>query len=408
MKKQFFPLVIMLFLLLLLGTACEDYVTSTDPLIDRVEDQYLTEESQVPFIISGVKAKFSAAIDHLFTMAGVLSDEMFFDVAVVGATYPDFDSFNRGEMRDDMTHIAGPYNDIGELRFMGDDLIRRLESLEFEDADLANEAAFVANFYGGAFPRYLLAGYWALARNQPGGTIDNSAFIAAGTLYADAIEKAKTALTFTSDAVLIRTVNTFIARVYLFQGSYALAAQHAALGLVEGDAPFEALYSLVGLQNTWYHNAGRGRCNGAAAWRLSEYIEADANEANRLPLTNPNSTDGILYWMQDKYPSVGSPIHFLTWQETSLILAECALRGAGGGDALALVNSVRAFYSIDALAQVDMEVLIVERDKQLAFTGMRLIDQRRFDDAYGTWHLGDEAWRYFIIPNDERNGNPNI
>jgi hypothetical protein len=110
------------------------------------------------------------------------------------------------------------------------------------------------------------------------------------------------------------------------------------------------------------------------------------------------------YYRQDMYPEQGSPITVLTWQEMNLVRAELALRGQGGGDALALVNAVRASHSIDPLAAVDLDALIVEREKELFTTGARLIDQRRFDQ----WHLGDDTWQYLPITRSERANNPNV
>ncbi len=65
---------------------------------------------------------------------------------------------------------------------------------------------------------------------------------------------------------------------------------------------------------------------------------------------------------------------------------------------------MRASHGIDPLATADLDVLYEERDKELCFTGIRVVDQRRFDK----WHLGPGTWKYFPITQDERNINPNI
>ena len=94
----------------------------------------------------------------------------------------------------------------------------------------------------------------------------------------------------------------------------------------------------------------------------------------------------------------------MTWQENNLMLAELALRGQATGDALALVNEVRASHSIANLASVDLDVIYVERDKELFCTGSRLPDERRFNK----WHLGSGTWQYFPITIDEINSNHNL
>jgi hypothetical protein len=81
---------------------------------------------------------------------------------------------------------------------------------------------------------------------------------------------------------------------------------------------------------------------------------------------------------------------------------------AGNANALNRVNNVRASHGIDPLTAVDMQALIVERDKELCFTGVRLADQRRFHSEYQTWHLASDRWQYLPITNNERNINPNI
>ena len=86
------------------------------------------------------------------------------------------------------------------------------------------------------------------------------------------------------------------------------------------------------------------------------------------------------------------------------MLAELTLRGQNGGDALTLVNEVRASHGIDPLSSVDLDAFYVERDKELFVTGNRLPDERRFNK----WHLGAGTWQYLPITSDERNSNPNL
>ena len=71
--------------------------------------------------------------------------------------------------------------------------------------------------------------------------------------------------------------------------------------------------------------------------------------------------------------------------------AELALRLGDAAGALTQINLVRLSHGLTALDSVDMDVVIVERDKELVTLGMRLIDQRRF----GLWHLPGDRWQYF-------------
>ncbi|MFA7228652.1 MAG: RagB/SusD family nutrient uptake outer membrane protein, partial [Melioribacteraceae bacterium] len=94
----------------------------------------------------------------------------------------------------------------------------------------------------------------------------------------------------------------------------------------------------------------------------------------------------------------------MTWQENNLMVAECALRGNGAGNALTLVNAVRASHSLDPLASIDLDGVMIERDKELFVQGTRLMDQHRT----GAWHIAGNVWRYMPIPRNERNANPNL
>ena len=160
MKKQSIFLIFILSLTILLS--CEKWSTSVDPLIDRVEDARLTSESQIPFVINGVKTRFASTHDVLMLLSCLLSDEMFFDANVPNATYPSFRDIDVGQITLDNNSVDGAYNALGELRFFADDLVRRVGAIgTFADANLKNEALFWGNFFGGV-ARYFYATYFGL------------------------------------------------------------------------------------------------------------------------------------------------------------------------------------------------------------------------------------------------------
>jgi len=404
MKKQYLIFSLLLALLTLMA-ACEKFSTSIDPLIDRVEDYRLTSESQVDFVINGVHTRWASTLDILSVCVGLLSDEFYFDSRVPNATYPSFADIDVGDITLDNNSVDAAFNPLGELRFFADDLIRRVGEINFEDQALKKKALFWGNFYGGV-ARYMYAAFFGLNPAEGGGVIDNGPFIPSADMYAQAAAKLDTALTYTEDAYLTKLANTMLARIYILQNKYADAYTAASKGLVEGDEPYQALYTQVA-DNYFWQQAGNGRTQCVLDERFKGYVDADANEAGRVKIEQFLGTDGTPFYRQAKFPEADSPIDFLTWQENNLILAECALNGQAG-DAKALINAVRASHGIDPLADVTMNDLIQERDKELMCTGLRLPDQRRWDATYQTWHLGAGKWKYLPITERERNINPNI
>lgn len=88
------------------------------------------------------------------------------------------------------------------------------------------------------------------------------------------------------------------------------------------------------------------------------------------------------------------------------MLAEIAVRNNDMVTARTLINEVRASSNIDPItdAVIDIDTIISERDRELSFTGNRLIDQRRTD----SFHLPAGTWQYLPITQSERNENPNF
>ncbi len=406
MKKQWIIFTVLLTYIILLSS-CEDYVNGVDPLIDQVEDEQLNDESQVPFVIIGVKTQFGETHDELMMIADLLSDDLWFTRKVKGASYTSYEEIDLGVLRFDNSSISGPETEIGRLILYGDDLVNRVGSIDFSDEGLKDEALYNGYLFGG-LGRYYTATYFGLSETQPGGCVDGSPLIPANELYDLAIEKLVMAITYGSDYEK-RVVNSLIARCYLFLGDYTNAVNYAQLGLVNGDDPFQAEHNASDDANYYWSQAGIGRTQAVADFRFNDYIIADPAEANRILIEEYLGLDRrTMYYRQYKYPEAGTGVNLISWQENELMLAELSLRGMGNGDALTLINNVRASYGISDLTSADMNVLIEERDKELFATGLRLVDQRRFEADYGTWHLPDSDWRFLPITDNERNSNDNL
>lgn len=398
---------LLLFSLVAIWSSCEDYATNVDPLIDKVDDQLLTSESQVEFLTNGVRTRFASTQDQLMVMVCLLSDEFFFDGNLPGASWPQYSEIDLGDITIDNSSVGNMALQLGELRFFADDLIRRVGEISFSNIDLRESALFEGNLYGG-IARYFYATYIGLNSDQGGGVINNGPFIPSDEMYALAIEKLKTAMSHTEDSYQQRVTNSLLARSYLFKGDYANALTYAQAGMAAGDDPFQGLHSVEAANYFWIQ-AGRGRTQGGADFRFHDYIETDPKEASRVVIEEAiGNDDSTVYYRQAKYPVEESPVTFMSWQENELMLAELELRAGNSAGALIRINNIRASHGIDPLAAVDMRDLIVERDKELCFTGIRLPDQRRFDGEYQTWHLATGLWKYLPITDRERNINPNL
>jgi starch-binding outer membrane protein, SusD/RagB family len=382
-------------------TSCNDYVTDLDAFIDVIEDSELDSPDRVPFLITGVRQQLSYTMDDMFVNVAGLSDEFIFDLRTPTAVFPQFGEIDNGYPLLTNYQVENINTNIGLLRLVSDDLLRRIAPMQNLEATLRTQAEFVGNFHGG-LARFFGATYLGLERNMGGAPIDAGPFVPSNELYGLAVQKMEAALPH-ADTYQQRVVHSAIAKAYLYRGDYPAAATHAAQGLTEGDAPYQALYTLQD-PNYFDIEAGSQRNQYTAAPRFQAYVDADPAEANRLPL-RPIEGGGLTFYVQMKYPGPSAPLNVVSWQENNLVLAELIVRGAASGDAAALINAVRASHDIGPLAgPVTLDIIYEERDKELFLTGARLPDQRRFD----RWHLADDTWRFIPIDQRERDHNPNL
>jgi hypothetical protein len=398
-------------LLALSGAGCDSWVEEVDPPTNIIVDDALTDESQVDFMITGLEGRFARSYADFALLAGGLSDEFLLESANPDALFPTFRQFDDGEFSFTDSEVERVYRFVNEFRFLADNLLERIQGLEFSDPEVERRANFAANFYGGV-ARYFLATYVGKTEREGGGiiTTDPSApgpFLPSEALYDSALSRLENADSF-ADVEQQRLINTLRARIYLLLEDFASAAPAAAAGMAPDDAPLEVLYSGSGVALNFF-----AVWAGPApyyAWTFSPtysgFVAADSNEAARLPIVPimPPGDSVHVFYGQDRYRNTYDPLPFLTWQENSLMLAEVDLRNGNLAGAIVGVNTVRASHGIDPLDTIDMKVLEEERRKELWGMGLRLVDQRRF----GTWHLGDDTWQYFPIPQSERNTNPNL
>jgi len=408
--------------LLLVGggavSGCDTYVEDIAPPVDRFASDSLDSQDQISFLIAGAKEGFNDAYDVVSLLSDLLSDAGQFNQAVRNSTFPTYGEIDRGEILFDNNSVDGMYNAVNEYRYIADDLLRRTnETIEFSDdpgtanvneADRdRNAALFAANFHGG-IARYFLGTYFGTDATTGGAPIsedrDNpTAPIPTAQLYDQADAKLALAASLAPDAYNGRVINTLRARIALFGGDRAQAAQFAANGLAAGDAAYTGNYASTS-SNEWWANGGRGRTQVSVNDRFAAYDVEDSRSLVEVAPPASSANPGPFY-RQALYPTNSDPIPFVTWQENALILAEADLFDGGTtAVALAQINAVRADRGLAALTSVDQAVLLEARDRELFTQGQRLVDQRRF----GIFHLPAGKQQYFPLTQTERNANPNV
>jgi hypothetical protein len=406
-------LIIFTLLMLMIWSACTDFAGDVEPIIDQVQDDLLNDEGQLGFLVTGVEVRFATTHDQVVILTEGLSDAFIFDSNVPNATFPTFRDIDAGDITLDNNSVDGMFFDLGELRFFADDLLRRLDEINVTDPEVEARTRFAANLFGG-IARYFFASYMGLNPTDGGGVIDNGPFIPSADMYNLALDKFQAALasvpnSFTygtnefSGDYLTRVMNSLIGRIHLYTGNTSSALTFVQNGLVEGDPAFQSLHSTQSSNLVW-QQAGLGRSQYVLDPRFNDFVLADPNEAARISFVEILGSDGVtVFYLQTKYGSIDSPIDFINWQENELMLAELEL-STNNASALARVNVVRASHGIGPLAALDLDALIVERDKELLLTSARLIDERRF----GIFHLPPGSWQYLPITERERNNNPNL
>jgi starch-binding outer membrane protein, SusD/RagB family len=397
------------------STGCTAFVQNVERNPYGITDESNNVERRVPALIVGVRVNFDQSYGSLSLYASMLSDELYtsFTQSLTGQNV--LNELDNGTPALREGNAPSEFSKVAKVRILADTLLARVPKISFGtpavSQRLRDEMLYTGHFYG-AVSRYLMATYFGLRQREGGGgVINRSAFIPAAELYQTALAKLDSAKRYTTDdSTKRRQIETFMARIYLFLGQYDNAEQAAGRGLSFSDKPLEAIFlteiRTYDFGNPWInYNFVKIDTVAFADRRFLAYAAQDSLEARRVPVRSVvlRGTGGLQY-TQARYTRRDSPIPFLTWQENELMLAECNIRRGAAASGLENINRVRAFYGIKPLQTATLETIIVERDKELFCTGMRLPDQRRFN----RWHLGAGTWQYLPIPQSERDLNPNL
>ena len=372
-------------------------------------------------MVAGAKEGFNDSYDLLALLSDLLSDVGIFNQAVQNSTFPTYGEIDRGEILPDNNSIDALYDAINEYRFFSDDLLRRAnETIEFSDdpdtenvneADRDRNALLYAGNFHGAIARYFLGTYFGTDATTGGAPISEdrdspTAPIPTSELYDQADAKLATAAGLTTSEYDRRVINTLRARIALFDGDRDAAANFAQNGLQSTDAPYSGRYASTSVNDYW-SAGGRGRTQVSTDDRFAAYDSLDARQLVEIAPPASSRNPGPFY-RQALYLMDSDPIPFVTWQENELILAEADIFDGGDtDDARARINAVRAARELEPIGDdddVDQDLLLQVRDRELFTQGQRLVDQRRF----GIFHLAPGKQQYFPLTQTERNANPNV
>lgn len=220
-----------------------------------------------------------------------------------------------------------------------------------------------------------------------------------------------------------------LARVYLQQGNFA-AARDAANDVLQNsghtltgsfaeafdsdDNPVETIFSWVitnqegtNISNTHYATEALGGRGGDIAVTQAYLDKFDSDLDQRKNFTYPGegvSTGLTLTSKHTRQFANATPIRIA---EMHLIRAECNFRlnTAVGLAPLDEINALRARSSAPTLAALTLDLILNERELELAFEGFTLHDYKRTQRAIGglAW---DDNKLVFPIPQSARDRNP--
>ncbi len=218
-----------------------------------------------------------------------------------------------------------------------------------------------------------------------------------------------------------------LARVYLQQSNYSSARDAA------NDVILHSGYSLAGSVSEAFNN-DKNSPEDIFAWQVTSQGTGNAfNDMNTFwadvahggrgdisvtskyfsLYTGGGNDDRATFFYGNnfttKWQSMYANVPFLRLAEMYLIRAETNERlGTSVGDSpLKDINTLRLRAHAAPLSSVDLNTILLERHKELAFEGFRLHDIKRLKESVGTLKYNANAL-VFPIPQREMDVNPNL
>lgn len=405
----------------LVFVSCQAYVRDVPSPADLIGNQDINSESTLPILYTGIGGAIGDVQRQLSPLASTLSDE-FMNVNALSSERTESTIFNLDDGNPDNSQNAfrSIWTQIAITRYQGRVLLEKIPTITFSQESNRRRALFIGHFFRAVSEHYLAA-FWGISARRGGGVIDGGKFIPSSAMHDTCLRKFTLALENAPGIYEQRLVNSFVARIHLLEGRYPEALTAATNGLQQGDEPFQSLYAENSF-NWWVDYSGlSGASKGPVIPhpRFRDYVVADSAEAGRIKLvqgTKPAAGRTEPYFVQAKY-SATTPIDIMTWQENALMLAELFLRVKNDTvAALRQVNLVRTAVAplpsgvrLSGRTRTNLDSIYIERDKQFFGTGLRLLDQRRFNRwTQFTGLNAVTAWYFLPIPKREFDTNPNL
>ena len=435
---------------MVLLTACDIEEILKVDIPGRVEEEALNNPDLAETLVTGVVSDVECAWNDYTAGSALHSDEFI-------PTSANLDLIRWSERRIDDVDVQFAQGECGEntfplytplhiARFQAEDVLRRLDSEAFAEADDLPNLRAIARTWGSFALIALGEGFCEMTiptpDGEPGPLIQPAEVLQlAETKFTEAISLAQQA---GNDAMLhTALVGRARVRIDLEKFSEAIAD---AIQVPEG---FEMLVTRDPSEsrrwNYYYEriNARSGfRNHGSIADHFRNLtIDAEGRptqndgvpdlRVNAMTTGEPAADFSTVHWFHDKYNSRGDPLPLATHKEARMYIAEAAARTGDLDRARATINEARVASGLPTLeipaTQDEMIALVIEeRRRELFVEGAhRLNDMLRFRGTQfeipflgepGSIHpngLSQQEAEYgpttcYPLPLVERNGNPNI
>jgi len=408
-------LLLLLVAVLTLG-ACDSLLNVDAP--SRVPSDKLDDPANAPLLLNGAIGDFECAFGAYVVLGGIIGDELI-DATQTADRWPydrrDVQASDRRYGESSCVNL-GVYSPLSTARWDTENLLSKLNG--WTDAQVANRAAMMttAQAYSGYAHLLLGEGFCEgvlLDANLQAGGISTRAEVLqrAEERFTQAITSAQAA----GNADILNMALVGRARTRLDLGNRAGAAADARL--VTANYVKNATASTVATTRENRVNRENNTSTNVSVGVPYRGLTFGGVADPRVNVTDTgkNASDGTRIWVQNKYPTLASPIPLATWTEAQLIIAEVD----GGQTAVGIINALHRRAGLPDFASTDAAAIqrqvIEERRRELFLDGHHLGDVLRYNlaltPAAGTAYpkggsYGNAAC--LPLPNIERLNNPKI